>query len=145
MQSTDDPYKGLAGLFSRMAARNGRQPGACIGRIVSPPPALKVAVNGMVLDSKYFWVDEYYVQGHTRRHRGHIVSETQPRAGGSGDPEFASHTHDIDNDYTDTETLTDTWKAGDFVFLLPILGDDKQTAEQFIIWGRAVRLDGAYG
>ena len=144
-QSIDDPYKGFAKLFKRIAAESGRQPSAIIGKIVSPPPELKVSVNGMVLDKKYFWVDEYWVQGHTRTHEGHIVSETQPKAGGGGYAEFASHTHAIDNDYTDREILTDTWKAGDHVFLIPILGDDKKTAEQFFIWGKAVRLDGNYG
>lgn len=144
-QSTDDPYKGLSELFKQMAAENGRQPSAVIGKIVSPPPDLKVSVNGMVLDKKYFWVDEYWVQGHTRHHEGHIVSETQPRAGGGGDAEFASHTHDIHNDYTDRETLTDTWAVGDYVFLVPVLGDDNRTAHQFFIWGKAVRLDGNYG
>ena len=144
-QSVDDPYKGITDLFQKMAAESGRQPSAVIGKIVSPPPELKVSVNGMVLDKKYFWVDEYWVQGHTRTHRGHIVSATQYRAGGGGYAEYASHNHDIHDDYTDTETLTDTWAVGDHVFLIPILGDDKKTAEQFFIWGKAVRLDGNYG
>lgn len=62
-QSIDDPYKGFAKLFKRIAAESGRQPSAIIGKIVSPPPELKVSVNGMVLDKKYFWVDESGCKG----------------------------------------------------------------------------------
>ena len=89
-----------------------------------------------------FEVDEYWIQGHTRAHKGHIVSTTQPRGGGGGYAEFASHTHDINDDYTDTETITDTWKKDDYVLMLPILGNDKKNASEYVVLGKLVRLDG---
>lgn len=113
-----------------------------IGIIVSPPPEIKIKYNGFILDKQFLYIDEYWIQGHTRTHKGHIISETQPRAGGSGDAEFQSHTHDIDNDYTDVETLTDTWKVGDRVLMAPIVGEDGRTTKQFAVLCKLVRLDG---
>ena len=144
-RAEEDPYKSFIEMQQRMAGAAAKQPGAGVGEIISPPPEIKVSFNGMTLDKRFLWVDQYWVQGHTRTHKGHIVSATQYRAGGGGYAEYASHNHDINDDYTDTETMTDTWAVGDHVFLIPILGDDKKTAEQFFIWGKAVRLDGNYG
>ena len=72
----------------------------------------------------------------------HIISETQPRAGGGGYAEFSSHTHEIHNDYTKTRIMTDTWHIGDKVMLIPIVGDDESTAEQYFVYGKCRRLDG---
>ena len=67
-----------------------------------------------------------------------MVGATSDRGGGGGYAEYASHNHPIDND----EALTDTWKVGDRVILIPILGDDNTTTVQFIVAGKLKRLDG---
>lgn len=106
-----------------------------VGRVITPPPNLSVQWNDIVITKEQIYLNEYWLPGHTRTHRGHIVSETQPRAGGGGYAEFASHTHDIDNDYTDSETLTDTLKPGDFVSVYPQDG-----GQLFIIESKLVKL-----
>ena len=142
MNKTENPFKAMVTLNRRIAAGAALQPTAGIGVIVSPPPSIKIKHHGFILDAKNLWIDEYWLQGHTRTHSGNIVSETQPRGGGGGYAEFASHTHDINNPYTDTETLTDTWKIGDRVLLIPVTGDDNKTTKQFIVLGKLRRLDG---
>lgn len=142
MQGTNDPYQGLLELHQGLAANAGKQAVAKIGEIVSPPPTLKILVDGMTLDSRFFWVDEYWVQGHERHTKGHLVSETQPRAGGGGYAEFASHTHAIHNDYTENIIMTDTWHVGDKVMLIPITDTDDKTAVQYMVACKLVRLDG---
>lgn len=141
-RADEDPYKTFIEQQQRLAGAVGKQPGAGVGIIVSPPPELVVSFNGMDLDKRFLWVDDYWVQGHTRTNKGHIVSETQPSAGGGGYAEFASHTHTIDNDYTNTQTKTDTWKEGDHVLMLPILDNKNKKAEQYIVLCKLVRLDG---
>ena len=98
MKNADDPYKGLLKIF-QSAASVSLQATAVIGEIIEPPPNIKISYNGMTLNAQYLWIDEYWLQGHTRHAKGHIVSCTQPRAGGGGDAAYASHNHDIDNDY----------------------------------------------
>ena len=142
MKGTNDPYQGLLDLQSEIAAKAGKQAVIRIGEIVSPPPSLKILVNGMTLDSRWFWVDEYWVPGHERHTKGVIASATQNRAGGGGYAEFASHNHDIDNPYTENMIMTDTWHVGDKVALLPLVGDDDKTMEQYIVLCKLVRLDG---
>ena len=142
MKRAEDPYKGLLKLMGNIGKSSGLQATPVIGEIITPPPALTVSYNGMVLDSKYLWIDEYWLQGHTRNARGHIISATQNRSGGSGDPAFASHNHDIDNDYTDSIIYTDTWQNGDKVFMVPIVGQDRKSVEQFVILCKLKRLDG---
>lgn len=142
MRLTENPYKGLLELHRRIAKGAALQPTAGIGTIISPPPGIQISYHGFILDKENLYIDEYWLQGHTRTHKGHIVSETQPRAGGSGDAEFASHTHEIDNDYTDTQTKTDTWNPGDKVFLVPITAEDEKTTAQFVVLCKLVRLDG---
>ena len=106
-----------------------------VGKVLTPPPDLSVEWNNIVLTKEQIYLNEYWLPGHTRTHRGHIVSETQPRAGGGGMAEYASHTHNIHNDYTDTETLTDTLKPGDFVSVYPQDG-----GQLFIIENKLVKL-----
>lgn len=142
MNKTDNPYKGLVALGKLLARGAAMQPTMGIGIIVSPPPEIKIKYNGFTLDKQFLYIDEYWIQGHTRKHKGHIVSATQYRAGGSGDAEFQSHNHDIDNDYTDVETLTDTWHIGDKVLMAPIIGEDGRTTKQFAVLCKLVRLDG---
>ena len=142
MKPTDNPFKQLVELNYKMAQSAALQPSAAVGTVVSPPPEIKIRYHGFILDKENLWIDEYWLQGHTRTHKGHIVSATQYRAGGSGYAEFQSHNHDIDNDYTDTQTKTDTWKPGDKVLLIPLLGTDNHTAMQFVVLCKLKRLDG---
>ena len=141
LKKATDPYNGLLKIMIQ-SATNGLQATAAIGEILSPPPNIAVSYNGMTLTSQYLWIDEYWLQGHTRHAKGHIVSATQYRAGGSGMAEYASHNHDIDNDYTDSIIYTDTWHVGDKVLMIPIVGQDNKTAEQFVILCKLKRLDG---
>jgi hypothetical protein len=106
-----------------------------VGKVLTPPPNLTVQWNDIVIEAKDIYLNEYWLPGHTRTHKGHIVSETQPKAGGGGYAEFASHTHDINNPYTDTETLTDTLKPGDLVSVYPQAG-----GQLFIIESKLVKL-----
>lgn len=110
------------------------QPTIGIGYVVSPPPNIQIRYNGYILTSKYLWIDEYWLPGHTR----HMVGATSYRGGGSGDPAYESHNHPIDND----EQLTDTWAVGDRVAMLPITAEDGRTTTQYIILGKLKRLDG---
>lgn len=106
-----------------------------VGKVLTPPPNLSVEWNNIVITKEQIYLNEYWLPGHTRTHEGHIVSATQNRAGGGGYAEFASHNHDINNDYTDTETLTDTLKPGDFVSVYPQDG-----GQLFIIENKLVKL-----
>lgn len=110
------------------------QPTIGIGYVVSPPPNIQIQYNGYILTSKYLWIDEYWLPGHTR----HMVGATSYRGGGSGDSAYESHNHPIDND----EQLTDTWAAGDRVALLPITAEDNRTTTQYIVLCKLKRLDG---
>jgi len=106
-----------------------------IGKVLTPPPNLSVAWNDIVITKEQIYLNEYWLPGHTRTHQGHIVSATQDKSGGSGYPEFESHNHDIDNDYTDSETLTDTLKQGDLVSVYPQDG-----GQLFLIESKVVKL-----
>lgn len=94
--------------------------GLMIGVVEAPPPALVVRVNTIMITHEEIYLNDYWKIGHHREAKGHIVSATQNRAGGSGMAEFASHNHDIDNDYTDTINMTDTLRIGDLVTVHPI-------------------------
>ena len=130
----EDPYRGIVRNIQRMAGGSALQPSAGIGKIISPPPEIAVSYHGMMLTKEFLWIDEYWLQGHTR----HVVGATSYAGGGSGYAEYASHNHPVDND----ETLTDRWKAGDNVLVTPVLGDDNRTTVQYIISGKLKRLDG---
>ena len=70
----------------------------------------------------------------TENHKGHIVSATQYRSGGGGYALFESHNHDIDNDYTDTETTTDSdLKAGYYVAMFPIQDSTDGTKQKYVV------------
>ncbi len=73
MKKTEDPYKAMLTLFRNVGGNAGLQSTAQIGTVVSPPPEIKVQWNGMLLDKKWFYIDDYWLQGHTRQIRGHIV------------------------------------------------------------------------
>ena len=97
--------------------------GTSIGKIISPPPDIQIAWNNVILYKEQIYIDEYLLIGHKRMAKVHIVSGTQDRAGGSGEAEYESHNHDIDNDYTESLILTDTLKVGDLVEVTPMKGD----------------------
>lgn len=105
------------------------------GKIIKSPPEIEIAYNDAILDKKDIWISEYLLKGYERTAKGHIVSETQPRSGGGGYAEFASHTHEINNDYTDNIIYTDTLKPGDYVAMLPIDG-----TKQYFVLDKVVQL-----
>lgn len=144
MGREDNPYKSMLLLYQKAAENTAIQQGIEIGTIVSPPPELKILWHGMTLDKRHFYIDEKWIPNqHHRAAKGHIISATQNRSGGGGEAAFASHNHDIDNDYIEAFIYTDTWKVGDKVAMLPVFDDnDKQQAQQFIIAMKLVRLDG---
>lgn len=100
--------------------------GLMIGIVTKPPPSMEVRCNNITITHKQIYAADYWLVGHDRKAKGHIVSATQNRAGGGGYAEFASHNHDIDNDYTDTIIYTDTYEVGDLVTVTPIYGQDEQ-------------------
>lgn len=106
-----------------------------VGIVVQPPPDIVVKWNNIELTKENIYIAEYLLVGYRREARGHIVSATQPRGGGSGDAAYASHNHDIDNDYTDDIIYTDTLKPGDLVSVLPCAG-----SQLYIITDKLVKL-----
>lgn len=98
-----------------------------VGKVISPPPALRVAWNNIVIEPERIYLNEYWLPGHKR----HIVGATSYRGGGSGYPAYESHNHPIDND----ETWTDTLKAGDMVSVYPLSG-----GQLFLIENKVVKL-----
>lgn len=145
MKKTENPYKGLVSLQQNLAKSAAIQQGVELGKILRPPPEIIVQWNGMELDKRYFYIPKMWVPGSQQREaEGHIVSATQNRAGGGGMAEYASHNHEIDNDYTNTIIYTDTYDVGDIVPMIPILkGLDRQQAQQFILGAPLMRMDGA--
>ena len=107
--------------------------GPTVGRIISPPPDIKVAWNSIELTKEQIYIDEYLLAGHTRTAKGQITSGTQ-EAG------HHVHKHDIDNPYEETWILTDTLKAGDLVAVHPLNGD-----QLFIITAKLIYLGSGDG
>lgn len=134
MKNTNDPYKGILGLMAGISKRQGIQNGAAVGIVISGPPDIQIGYNGMILTKENLLVDDYWVPGHIR----HVVGSTDFTSGGSGDAEYASHAHPVDND----EKLTDTWKPGDRVALIPIYSqEDERGGQKFIVFGKLCYLD----
>lgn len=102
--------------------------GTFIGKVISPPPNLKVAVNNIILEKQQLYIDVFLLRGYYRTSKGTLNSGTQPEG-------HHVHTHEIANPYTETFITTDTLKAGDYVTVLPLKG-----AQQFVILGRVVYL-----
>ena len=98
-------------------------PSVSVGVVLTPPPALTVQWNNIVITPDQIYLNDYWLPGHTR----HIVGATSYRGGGSGDPAYASHNHPIDND----ETL----KPGDLVSVHP-----QEGGQSFIIESKLVKL-----
>lgn len=102
-------------------------PSASVGVVLTPPPALTVQWNNIIITPDQIYLNDYWLPGHTR----HIVGATSYRGGGSGDSAYESHNHPIDND----ETWTDTLKPGDLVFVHP-----QEGGQSFIIECKLVKL-----
>lgn len=120
-------------------AQGARPQQTMVGIILQPPPDIQVQLNTIILTARDCYISEYWLIGHTRTAKGHLVSATQPRAGGSGDAQYASHNHDIDNDYTDSIIYTDTLKPGDLVSVIPIYSPNKE-GQLYWIGEKVVKL-----
>lgn len=111
---------------------------AFIGIVVQPPPNFIIKANNIELTKENAYISKRLLVGYERTARGHLVSATQNRSGGSGDASFESHNHDIDNDYTESFIYTDTLKVGDWVSILPCEGAEGQL---YIINEEVVKLE----
>lgn len=136
----ENPYNKLLSIM-KDTSLNNNSPSIQIGKIITPPPEIQVSYNGIILDKNDIWISDYLLIGYRREAKGHIISATQNRAGGGGDAEFASHNHDIDNDYTDDIIYTDTLKVGDSVCIMPMMESDDNSNQTYIILDRIVRAD----
>ena len=99
-----------------------------IGKVIAPPPNLRVAWNNIILEREQLYIDMFLLRGYYRTSKGTIHSGTQPEG-------HHVHTHEIANPYTETFITTDTLRAGDLVTVLPIKG-----GQQFVILGRVVYM-----
>lgn len=111
-----------------------------IGVVLQSPPDIKVSYKNIILESPELYISEYLLTEYARTTRGHLVSATQNRAGGGGDAAYASHNHDINNDYTETIITTDTLMPGDKVAIMPVPSEDG-TNQAYIILDKLVRPD----
>lgn len=107
-------------------AKDEQAMGMRIGVVTSPYPNLVIRVDNIDITNEQIYINDYWKPDHYREAKGHIISETQPRSGGGGYAEFASHTHAIHNDYTDTIIMTDTLRVGDEVTVFPVYGQEEQ-------------------
>lgn len=134
----ETPESQLFGILNGVAKNN--QPETIqIGKVLAPPPNIKVQYKDFILEKEDVWISEYLLIGYERTAKGVIKSETQPRSGGSGYALFASHTHEINNPYTDNIIYTDTLKPGEYVSIMPIQ-QVEGTTQQYIILDKIVHL-----
>lgn len=112
---------------------DNNSPSIQIGKILTSPPEIQVSYNGMVLTKEDLYISEYLLVGYTRQARGHLVSGTQPATC------TVSHSHPINNDYTESFIFTDTLQPGDLVSLMPMVSSDNST-QQYIILDKIVHL-----
>lgn len=132
-QMNENPYQNLLNII-RDVSIESNSPVLVIGKVIQDLPNLKIQYNGIILDKHDLWINDYLLTKHTRTHKGHIVSATQYRAGGGGDAEFASHNHDIHNDYTDVETTTDSdLKTGFYVAMFPLQDSTDGTKQKYVV------------
>ena len=106
-------------------AKNARPQGPQLGIVLAPPPKIEIKLNNIILTKKNIYINEHLLPWYVR----HYVGQTSNRSGGSGDASFASHNHPIDNDLT----LTDTLKAGDYVSVYPLEGDQLYFVESKVV------------
>lgn len=129
----------MAALFESIEgiSKNNRSPVIGIGKVISTEP-LRIQYNGIVLDEKELWINDYLWTGHSRTAEGHIVSGTQPAG-------HHTHSHGIHNDYTDTIRTTDTdLKPGFYVAIMPMQDSTDGTKQQYMVLCHIMRLDGKY-
>lgn len=107
-----------------------------VGEILAPPPNIKVKWNNIELTKEQIYIAEYLLAGYKRTGKGHLKSETEEESCGCSD---AKHSHDIDNDYTDTIIYTDTLKVGDIVSVVPI-----KNGQRFLITDKLIDLSKGY-
>ena len=131
------PYGELLGIMTSVA-NNNNSPSLQIGKVIAPPPEIKIAYNGIVLEKEELWINSNLLVGYPRTAAGHIVSATQNAAGGGGYAEYASHNHGIDNDFTDSWQYTDTLKVGEDVFIMPFFFNND--TQMYAILGQATKL-----
>lgn len=124
-----------------------------IGKVLSPPPELKIAWNNIILENKDLYIDQFLLLGYTRNWKGNFKSDkvegniktgTKNKQGGSGKPRYVSHQHKINNsyksdakaEYTEDAASTDYGlAAGDIVALFSLEGGQK-----FIVLGKVIYL-----
>lgn len=111
---------------------------AFIGIVVQPPPNFIIKANNIEFTKENAYISKRLLIGYERAARGHLISATQNKAGGSGDAQYESHNHEIDNDYTESFIYTDTLKIGDWVSILPCEGTEGQL---YIINEEVVKLE----
>lgn len=134
----ENPYSKLLSVMDGVS-QNNQSPQMAIGKVLQSPPEIKVQYKDFILDKNDCWISEYLLIGYRRTAKGTIVSETQPRGGGGGYAAYASHTHEINNPYTDDIIYTDTIVAGDYVAIYP-LQQTEGTTQQYIILDKIVHL-----
>jgi hypothetical protein len=106
-----NPYISLLNLMEQVS-RSSNSPDIQIGQILAFAARYQGPLQWHHFDRKRscgFPIISWQVMA--AQLKGHLVSATQNRAGGSGDAAYQSHNHDIDNDYTDSVIYTDTLKA----------------------------------
>lgn len=133
-----DPLLQCLNVFEGIA-RNNLPPTMAIGKVLAPPPEIQVAYKDFILDKNDVWISEYLLVGYERTAKGTIKSETQPRGGGGGYAAYESHTHEINNPYTDNIIYTDTLKVGDYVSIFPLQQTEGDT-QQYLILDKIVHL-----
>ena len=90
--------------------------GTTIGKIISPPPNIKIAWNNIILTKERIYIDEYLLTGHQRKITGKITTETDCAG-------HHVHSHNINSSYEGDWILIDTLKVGDLVEVTPMKGD----------------------
>jgi len=130
----DNPTAKLLEIMQEQG-RKFNPPSILIGKIIAPPPNIRIQINDIILENEDIYIAEYLLKGYWREFSvvGHIVSNTQSASCSKGAP----HTHPIDNDNTQTGTITweDHLYPGDEVAVMPMYG-----SQQYIVLHRIVRL-----
>lgn len=141
MIKNKNPAVGIIQAMAKVSKANN-SPTIQIGKIVQPPPEIKIAYQNIFLEKDEVWIPKNLLAGYERTAKGHLTSATQNKSGGSGDAAYESHNHDINNDYTDNIIYTDTLKVGDYVGIMPMESSDDGSKQQYMIVNHIVRLDG---
>ena len=66
---------------------------AFIGIVKKPPPNFVIKANNIELTPENAYISKRLLVGYERTARGHLVSATQNKSGGSGDNSYESHNH----------------------------------------------------